>query len=122
MENKKTLIVGASTNPSRFSFKAAQRLKENHHSIVLFGIKEGNVAGEKIQQTIPDQIPDLHTITMYLSPEKQAQYQKQLIALKPKRIVFNPGTENPEFMEEAQKNAIQVVPNCTLVMLSKDIY
>ncbi|NCN26257.1 CoA-binding protein [bacterium] len=122
MDTKKTLIVGASTNADRFSYKAAKRLKENNHPIVLFGNKQGEVAGETITNELPSSIEGLDTITMYLSPENQSEMTDKLIALKPKRIIFNPGTENPSFMEKAQKNNIQVIANCTLVMLSTDSY
>jgi hypothetical protein len=118
---KKTLILGASTNPSRYSNLAAHRLVAHGHPIVNVGLKSGEVAGVPIEK--PDQIhSDLDTITLYLGPHNQPQYYDYILKSKPKRIIFNPGTENPELEELAQQNGIETLEACTLVMLSTGQY
>ncbi len=118
---KKTLILGASTNPSRYSNLAAQRLVANGHQIVNVGIKPGVVAGVSIEK--PELIhADLDTITLYLGPQNQTEYYDYIIKSKPKRIIFNPGTENPELEKLAEENGIQTLEACTLVMLSTGQY
>jgi len=113
---KKTLIIGASTKAWRFSNKAAHRLVEHGHPIVLLGKDEGEVEGVKILHETPKD-SDFDTVTVYVNPSIQAEYYDYIISLKPKRIVFNPGTENPEFERKAEENGIEVVEDCTLVML-----
>jgi uncharacterized protein len=114
---KKTLILGASTNPERYAYKAAHRLTENGHAIVPVGIRDGEVAGEKILTGKP-QVPDIDTVTMYLNPAHQPEFYEYVLGLKPRRIIFNPGAENTEFELLAQGQGIQVVEACTLVLLS----
>lgn len=118
---KKTLILGATTNPSRYAYLAANRLANAGHPIINVGIKSGEVAGQPIQsfETI---YPDIHTITLYLGPQNQKEHYKYILETNPKRIIFNPGTENPELEELAQKQGIQVLEACTLVMLSTSQY
>jgi hypothetical protein len=118
---KKTLILGASTNPSRYSNLAAQRLVANGHQIVNVGIKPGVVAGVSIEK--PELIhTDLDTITLYLGPQSQTEYYDYIIKSKPKRIIFNPGTENPDLEKLAEENGIETLEACTLVMLSTGQY
>lgn len=119
--NKKTLVIGASTNPSRYSFLAINRLVENQHDVVAIGLKEGTVAGIKIEtEKIPFQ--NIDTVTLYLNPQRQKQYYNYILDLKPNRVVFNPGTENPEFYDLLQKNDIKVEVACTLVLLGTNQY
>ncbi len=118
--NKKTLIVGASENPQRYAFKAAKMLSDFGHDIVLFGKSGGQFNAIEIQKKLPDVIPDLHTITLYINPTHQEALMDKLIALAPKRILFNPGTENPIFAKKAQNAGIQTEDACTLVLLSTD--
>lgn len=121
--NKKTVIIGASNNPQRYAYVAAQKLTQNHHEIVPVGIKRGQVQGLDILD-IRDkpEIPDVDTVTMYLNPTNQKEWEDYIISLKPNRIIFNPGTENPEFASKAIKNGIESVAACTLVMLSVGNY
>ena len=121
MSGKKTLILGASENPERYAYMAAHRLVKHGHSIINVGIKEGTVAGVPIdtQRTI---YPDVHTVTVYISPDKQDQWADYLLALKPKRIIFNPGAENPDLEQLAQQNGIETLEACTLVMLGAGLY
>ena len=114
---KKILILGASNNPSRYANLAANRLVAKGHPSVNVGIKSGEVAGVPIEHA--DVIhPDIDTITLYLSPQKQSQYYDYIIKSKPRRIIFNPGTENPELEALAEENGIETIEACTLVMLS----
>ena len=116
---KKTVVVGASYNPSRYSYRAAHMLKERGFDIVPMSNKKGEVAGEKILniKNYP-KVDHVHTVTLYLGPQNQPPYYQYLLNLKPKRIIFNPGTENPEFEKLAREKGIETNRHCTLVMLS----
>jgi predicted CoA-binding protein len=116
MANKKTLILGASTNPARYAYSAAERLTRAGHVIVLVGNKKGEVAGVEIQQDL-EGIGQIDTVTMYLGQKNQLPYEDFLLKLKPKRIIFNPGAENPELMENLIKEGVDAFEACTLVML-----
>ena len=118
---KRTLIIGASPNTSRYANKAAFRLVNVGHKIVNIGIKKGEVAGEKILNGQP-QIQNLDTIALYIGPKNQEHLYEYIISLKPKRIIFNPGTENDELIAFANKNNIEPVLGCTLVMLASKTY
>jgi predicted CoA-binding protein len=119
---KKTLILGASTNPARYSFLAAQRLANAGHPIVPVGIKKGVVAGEEILKP-PAYIEAIDTITLYLNPKRQEEYYDYIIEkIKPKRIIFNPGTENHKLSQMAREQGIETLNACTLVMLASDTY
>lgn len=121
MTTKKTLVLGASPNPSRFSYKAIHKLIKHNHSVIPMGIRKDEVAGITI---VNDQahFTDIHTITMYIGPKRQSPYYDYLISLKPERIIFNPGTENDEFMNLCKENDIEVVVHCTLIMLNEGIF
>jgi len=121
MELKKTLVLGASENPSRYANIAIHRLKSKGYPIVAVGYKEGSVDGVKIQKDFPTDI-EVDTLTLYLSKKNQIQFYDQMIALKPKRVIFNPGTENKELEQKLTDAGIEVVPACTLVMLSTGEY
>lgn len=115
-----TLVVGASTNPDRYSFKAIRALREQDIQVKAFGLKSGQVGDVSIETVLPTSAPD--TITLYVGPERQAELIPKLIALKPRRIVFNPGTENPEFVRKAQLAGIETEMACTLVLLATHQY
>lgn len=117
MANKKTLVLGASTNPSRFSYSAIKRLSAHKHPVVAVGLKEGTVGDVHIVTGQPRE-EDIDTVTLYLNPTNQKPYYDYILSLKPKRIIFNPGTENDELEEMARKNGIKPMEACTLVMLS----
>lgn len=115
---KKTLVLGASEKPSRFSNKAIKHLKAENHDVVAIGLREGKVDDVMIHTGfIP--FDDIHTVTLYLNPENQRKYYQYLISLKPKRIIFNPGTENPELEYLASEAGIETIEYCTLIMLSE---
>jgi uncharacterized protein len=121
--SKKTVIIGATTNKSRYAYLAAERLKNAKHEFVPVGIKEGEVEGKpilNIKQHPP--IEEVDTITMYLGPQNQPEYYDYLLSLKPKRIIFNPGTENPELEQKAKTAGIETIKACTLVMLGNGLY
>ncbi len=117
----KTLVVGASPNPSRYSYKAVRLLKRFNHEVVPLGIREGEIENLNIIKGKPD-ILNIHTITMYIGPARQIEYYDYLLSLKPERIIFNPGTENAEFINLAENRGIETVQNCTLVMLNTGIF
>ncbi|MDJ1483617.1 CoA-binding protein [Cytophagaceae bacterium YF14B1] len=114
---KRTLVVGASDNPTRYAYKAATMLNEYGHPIELLGLKTGQVAGAAIQRGEPD-LDSIDTVTLYVGTRNQPPLYDYLLKLKPKRIIFNPGTENPEFAQKARQQGIETVQGCTLVMLA----
>jgi len=117
MKTKKTLILGASTNSTRYSYLAACRLVIKGHPIVNVGMKIGEVAEQPIER--PEKIhKDIDTITMYVGPQNQKDLYDYVIKTNPKRIIFNPGSENPELEKLANKNGIKTIEACTLVLLS----
>ncbi len=121
MKNKKTLVLGASTKPDRYAYKAITMLVEKGHSVLAIGQNSGEVAGVKIQtKAIP--LKNIDTISLYLNPARQRDYYNYIVESKPKRVIFNPGTENPEFYQLLQLNAIEVEIACTLVLLATNQY
>ncbi len=118
---KKTLILGASTNTSRYAYIAANDLTKHKHEIVPVGIKKGRVAGVEIINH-KEIIEGIDTITLYIGPSRQAEWYSYIIDTKPKRLIFNPGTENSELADLATKNGIAVEQACTLVMLAIGAY
>lgn len=121
MENKKTLVLGATTRPTRYAFLATSRLQEHEIEVVPVGIREGEINGEPILLGQPS-IDDVHTVTLYLNPQRQEAYYDYILGLKPKRIIFNPGTENAKLSKLAREQGIETVIGCTLVMLSLKNY
>ena len=117
----KTLVIGASTNPERYSFKAINSLLNHKHSVVAIGQKLGEVFGVKIQtKQIP--LKNIDTVTLYVNPKNQRDYYNYILQLQPERVIFNPGTENPEFYQLLKSNNIQVEVACTLVLLATNQY
>ncbi|MFH0895373.1 MAG: CoA-binding protein [Bacteroidota bacterium] len=120
-KSKKTIVIGASPDPSRFSYKAVKRLTEDGHPVIAIGNKEGEIEGIKILNDKPN-IQDVHTVTMYLNSSNQAEYVDYIINMKPKRVIFNPGSENDAFAAQLKQKGIEVDESCTLVMLSTELY
>lgn len=118
---KKTLVFGASLKPNRYSNLAIHRLVAAEVETLAFGLREGNVSGVDIISNL-DKISDIHTITLYLNPKRQEEYYQKIINLAPKRVIFNPGTENPIFYKLLNDNNIEVDVACTLVLLSTGQY
>lgn len=113
---KKTLVIGGSTKPERYSNKAIKKLSRFGHPVVSIGLRTGEVVGVSIETGFPD-FDDIHTVTLYVGFRHQPQYFNYVMGLSPKRIIFNPGTENPEFEDLANKNGIETIEHCTLNML-----
>lgn len=121
MKNKKTLVLGASTKPDRYAYKAISMLVDKGHSVLAIGQNAGEVAGIKIQtKAIP--LKNIDTITLYLNPTRQRDYYNYIVESKPKRVVFNPGTENPELYQLLELNNIKAEVACTLVLLTTNQY
>ncbi|WP_339611389.1 CoA-binding protein [uncultured Planktosalinus sp.] len=119
--NKKTLVLGASTNPSRYSFLAINKLVDNQCEVVAIGLKKGKVAGVNIEiEKIP--FNKIDTLTLYLNPQRQVEYYEYVLDLKPNRVIFNPGTENQEFYKILTEKGIKYEIACTLVLLGTNQY
>lgn len=120
---KKTVIIGATPNTSRYAFMAAERLTGANIEFVPVGIKKGEVFGKEILPLREKPaIEEVHTVTLYVGPQNQVEWYEYILSLKPKRIVFNPGTENDELQEMARGQGVEVVEGCTLVMLGVGTY
>ena len=120
-KNKKTVVLGATSKPEKYAFKAISLLVEKEHSVIAIGQNAGEVAGVKIKtKAIP--LKNIDTITLYLNPARQRDYYNYIVEAKPKRVVFNPGTENPELYQLLELNGIQVEVACTLVLLTLNQY
>lgn len=120
-QGKKTVVLGASDNPSRYSYLAIRKLANYGHPVVAIGKKRGKVGETQIET---DHLPvgDVDTVTLYLNPLNQREYIDYILNLQPKRIIFNPGTENDDLIKSAKDNGIEPVLGCTLVMLSTGQY
>jgi uncharacterized protein len=118
---KKTLIIGASTDSFRYSYKAIVLLVRKKYDICAIGMREGNLHGVEIK-TQKEDFEDIHTVSLYIAPERQKEYYDYIIDLEPKRVIFNPGTYNPELANKCKENKIEVVQECTVQMLNSDEY
>ncbi|MBN2166886.1 MAG: CoA-binding protein [Marinilabiliaceae bacterium] len=118
---KKTLIIGASINPERYSYKAAQQLLANGIDIYMIGNKQGFLFNKHITK---EQIAysDVDTVTMYVSAKNQVGYYDYIKSLNPRRVIFNPGTENYEFAKQLEEKGIIAEEACTLVLLATNVY
>lgn len=113
----KTLVVGASDNPERYAYKAAKMLLQHGHEVLLVGTKKNPVFNLPIQD-ITEVDTSIDTVTLYVGPQNQSSYIDEIIRLKPRRVLFNPGTENADFQEKLSDVGIQYEEACTLVLLS----
>lgn len=120
---KKTVIIGATTNPTRYAFIAAGMLLEYNHEIVPVGIKSGVVYGKEILAiTKRPIIADVDTVTLYIGPQHQLEHYDYILSLNPKRVIFNPGTENAEFEKLITDSGAEALEACTLVLLRSNQY
>ena len=119
--NKKTLVLGASIKPNRYSNYAINGLVDNQHEVVAIGQREGVAAGVTIETELVSFI-DVNTVTLYLNPKRQEAFYNYIVSLNPERVIFNPGTENPELCAILKKNNIAFEESCTLVLLSTNQY
>jgi uncharacterized protein len=115
--SKKTLVLGASENPARYSYLAVQRLQAKGHPVIALGRAAGHIGDISIQ-TGKENYQGIDTVTLYLNPLHQQEYYDYILSLHPKRLIFNPGTENEELFNLAAKQGIVPIEACTLVMLS----
>lgn len=121
MEKKKTLVIGASENKERYSNMAVQKLISHQQPVVALGAKKGKI-GDTIIETEKKPFTDIDTVTLYINPARQPDYYSYILSLHPKRIIFNPGTENEELEMLAKKQGIHTMEACTLVLLSTGQY
>ena len=115
------LVIGASLKPYRYSNMAIKRLLSHHHEVKAIGLKEGEIDGVKILTGKPP-LEDIDTVLMYINIDLQPDFYDYILGLKPRRIIFNPGTENPEFQKMAKENGIEPIQACSLVMMSIGSY
>ncbi len=126
--SKQTLVIGASLKPQRYSNIAIHKLIAYHHKVVAIGLRKGLVAGVAILTTKSEEelcklsIKNIHTVTLYLNSKRQEAYYNFIISLNPKRVIFNPGTENEDFYKLLEKNKILYEVACTLVLLTTSQY
>lgn len=121
MNSKKTLVIGASENPGRYANRAAKMLHQHGHPVNLVGLREGKIGDEPIRTGTPE-LSGIDTVTMYVGPHNQSTYYEYIRAMKPKRVIFNPGAENPDFARQLANDGIEPIDACTLVMLSVGTY
>ncbi|HAM09099.1 MAG: CoA-binding protein [Bacteroidetes bacterium GWE2_41_25] len=119
---KITLVLGASTKPERFSNKAIKRLQKLNYPVIALGLREDYIGELRILKGMPQDLGPVHTIALYLGAGNQKQYYDYIISLKPRRIIFNPGTINFELTALAQKNGIETINDCLLDMLNLGSY
>lgn len=118
---KKTVVIGASPNPSRYSYLAVQRLSDAGHPVTAIGRQEGMIGNIPIV-TQPEEGADVHTISLYISAAHQHGWLDNIISMQPKRVIFNPGTENPDFETLLAQAGILTERACTLVLLTTGSY
>ncbi|GAB4376526.1 MAG: CoA-binding protein [Salibacteraceae bacterium] len=116
-ESKTVAVIGASPNPGRYSYLAVQLLSEAGHGVYALGRRAGTIGTVPIVTDWPEKIDDLHTVTLYLGAKNQPELYEYILSLKPKRIVFNPGAENPELKQLVRQSGIEVEEACTLVLV-----
>ena len=121
IQKKKTLVVGATENRERYANRAAHSLLRHSHDIELLGLREGSIDGHQIRTGQPD-LADIDTVTMYVGPRNQPVFYDYIRQLKPRRVIFNPGAENPDFARQLRRDGIEPIDACTLVMLSIGTY
>lgn len=119
--NKPTLIIGASTNPDRYAYKATVMLSKYGHTVYPVGIKSGAIEGIEIITGKPV-IEGIDSVTLYIGSERQKEWYDYIIVLNPKRVIFNPGTENNELVDLLLQKGIKPEIACTLVLLSTGQY
>ncbi|MRI02035.1 CoA-binding protein [Kriegella sp. EG-1] len=118
---KKTLVLGASLKPSRYSNMAVNKLIDHNIDTEAFGLKAGKIGRVQIKTNF-NEFQNIHTVTLYIGPKRQPEYYNAILKLAPKRVIFNPGTENPELYNILKYNKIEFETSCTLVLLSTNQY
>ena len=118
---RKTLVLGASTNPERYSYMAVRKLKFAGIPVVAAGLREGEIFGVRIEKPFA-RFEDIHTVTVYMGPKNLEAYHDYILSLHPRRVIFNPGTESFDFAARLEAQGIEVVYGCTLIMISSGQY
>ena len=118
---KKTLVIGASENPERYSYKAIKALKTNDHEVVAIGLRAGEIDSVTFDAE-KKSFENIDTVTLYVGPKNQPEYYEYILSLQPQRVIFNPGTENPEFISRLESAGIYAEIACTLVLLATGQY
>ncbi|MEP5610939.1 MAG: CoA-binding protein [Cyclobacteriaceae bacterium] len=120
---KKTVLIGATTNPTRYAYLAGNRLTEHGHDLVPIGIRKGMLADKEILDLrLLPKVENVDTVTLYIGPKNLLEWEEYVLSLHPKRIIFNPGTENYSFRKKVENQGIEALEACTLVMLSAGTY
>ncbi len=117
MKIKTTVVIGASENPERYSNRVTRMLKHKGMPVIAVGLKSGEIEGVKIQTGFP-KVENVNTVTLYIGAKNQPSYYDYIISLKPVRVIFNPGAENPEFEKILEEKGIEAMKACTLIMLT----
>ena len=118
----KTAVIGVTPNPSRYAYQAVSRLHAHQYPLVALGFRSGTIAGQDIVLNWPSTIEGLKIVTLYIGPHRQPEFYDYIIGLKPQKIIFNPGTENPEFYSKLDQADILYEEACTLVLLSTNAF
>jgi uncharacterized protein len=121
MPEKSTLVLGASDRPGRYSRSVVKKLVMLGIPVIAVGLREGEIDGVRIHKLFPD-VNEIHTVTLYVGPANQSLYHDYILKIHPKRVIFNPGTENKDFEQKLIDEGIAVVKGCTLIMLDKGTY
>lgn len=121
LAGKRTLVLGASLNPERYSHAAVEMLGSHGHEVLAIGLRQGTIGDVEVNKGTPD-LDGIHTVTLYMNPGNQQAYYEYILGLHPQRIIFNPGTENVELRKLAELAGVEVVYGCTLYMLSLNLY
>lgn len=122
LTQKTTLVLGASNKPERFSFEAVMSLRKNNIPVIAIGKREAELGDIRISKGIPDDVTGVHTVTLYLSARNQKEYYDFIFSVRPERIIFNPGTVNPELARLALGKGIKTIYACTLIMLDNGTF
>lgn len=122
MHEKPTVVIGASPNPQRYSYLATNMLREYGHEVYPLGIRQGQIGELKIITNWPEHLNEIDTVSLYIGPDHQPDHYAYIIGLKPKRVIFNPGTENHEFAALLSLKGIETLEACTLVLLRTNQY
>jgi uncharacterized protein len=118
---KKTLVIGASIKSHRFSYRAVEKLRYYHVPVIAVGLREGTIGDVEIQKPFPD-VEQVHTVTLYVGPRNQKFWYDFILRSNPKRVIFNPGTENDELEQLLEEKGVAIEHECTLVMLSNGVF
>ena len=118
---KKTVVIGASDNPERYAYKATLALQKHNHEVIPVGLRNGKINGIEINRGFP-KVSDVNTVSLYVGTINQPFWYDYILSLKPERVIFNPGTENPGFEKQLKENNIKAEEACTLVLLSTGNY